>query len=134
MYGHILLLMDCSEVDETILRHVGELARHHGSKVHLFHVIHAHTRDQRRALRSSAADCLERANENLKSMGIDVSYSVAEGEPPEEVLSRIEGSDFDLVAMATHGHRGIGDLVLGSVSRTLKHSITIPILIVRGGS
>ena len=42
------------------------------------------------------------------------------------------GSDFDLVALETHGHKGISDVVLGSVSRMVKHHSAKPILLLRG--
>jgi nucleotide-binding universal stress UspA family protein len=48
------------------------------------------------------------------------------------VLEKIGGSDFDLIALATHGHKGISDVVLGSVSRLLKHRCDKPILMLRG--
>ena len=56
MYENILLLLDCSPVDEAIVNHVVALARIHKSTVHLFHVVHAHTLDQERALVAAARD------------------------------------------------------------------------------
>ena len=41
-------------------------------------------------------------------------------------------SECDLVALATHGHKGIIDIVLGSVSEKLKHESDKPILLLRG--
>jgi len=52
------------------------------------------------------------------------------GEPDTEILAEIEQHDYDLVAMATHGHSFIGDMLFGSVSRTLKHRIRIPLLLI----
>ena len=66
MYENILLLMDCSPVDEPILNHVVELARIHKSRVHLFHVVHAHTLDQRRALLAQTDECLSSALARLE--------------------------------------------------------------------
>lgn len=132
MYGKILLLMDCSPVDEAILNHVVELAKIHKSKVHLFHVVHAHTLDQQRIMIANTEECLSRAQAILKKEHISASFSFSEGEPSELVLAEIAGSDFDLVALATHGHKGISDVVLGSVSRLLKHHSDKPILMLRG--
>jgi len=50
------------------------------------------------------------------------------GEPGEQILKEIEKGDYDLVAMATHGHKFPGDLLFGSVSNILKHKICIPLL------
>ena len=38
----------------------------------------------------------------------------------------------DLIAMSTHGHRLLGDLILGSVASEVRHSTDIPVLLVRG--
>jgi len=132
VYENILLLMDCSSVDETILNHVVELAKIHKSKVHLFHVVHAHTLDQQRVLVANTEECLLRAQAMLEKEHIPASFSFSEGEPSELVLAKVTGSDFDLVAMATHGHTGISDIVLGSVSRILKHHSDKPILMLQG--
>ncbi len=132
MYESILVLLDCSPVDDAILRHIRELAKIHSSKVCLFHVVHAHTLDQRRFMLTKAQKCLEDGAEFLRRAGIDVILSMAEGEPVPEVLRKIEESDCDLVAMATHGHKGIADFVLGSVSNAVKHRVKKPILLIRG--
>jgi len=132
VYENILLLMDCSPVDETILKHVVELAKIHKSKVHLFHVVHAHTLDQQRILVAKTEECLLTAQAMLEKEHIPASHSFSEGEPSELVLAKVTGSDFDLVALATHGHKGISDVVLGSVSRILKHYSEKPILLLRG--
>jgi nucleotide-binding universal stress UspA family protein len=132
VYKKILLLMDCSPVDEAILNHVLELAKIHKSKVHLFHVVHAHTLDQQRVMVAQTEECLSRAQGVLEKEHIPASFSFSEGEPSELVLAKITGSDFDLVALATHGHKGISDVVLGSVSRLLKHDSDKPILMLRG--
>jgi nucleotide-binding universal stress UspA family protein len=132
VYKKILLLMDCSPVDEAILNHVLELAKIHKSKVHLFHVVHAHTLDQQRVMVAQTEECLSRAQDVLEKEHIPASFSFSEGEPSELVLAKITGSDFDLVALATHGHKGISDVVLGSVSRILKHHSDKPILMLRG--
>jgi nucleotide-binding universal stress UspA family protein len=132
VYEKILLLMDCSPVDEAILNHVLELAKIHKSKVHLFHVVHAHTLDQQRVMIAQTEECLSRAQGVLDKEHIPANFSFSEGEPSELVLEKIVGSDFDLVALATHGHKGISDLVLGSVSRMVKHDSDKPILMLRG--
>jgi nucleotide-binding universal stress UspA family protein len=132
MYENILLLMDCSPVDEAILNHVVELAKIHKSRVHLFHVVHAHTLDQQRALVAKTEECLSRAQAMLEKEHIAASHSFSEGEPSELVPTMVAESDFDLVALATHGHKGISDIVLGSVSRKLKHQSDKPILLLRG--
>ncbi len=131
LYKKILVTIDCSPVDEAIIEHVSSLAIQNGAKVYLLHVVHSHTLDQRRVLREKAELCLDSYRDKLKSQGIDVYIVLRDGEPDEQILDEIENKDYDLVAMATHGHRFIGDLLFGSVSKSLKHKITIPLLLLR---
>lgn len=56
---------------------------------------------------------------------------IRSGEPDAEILAEIAATDYDLVAMATHGHTFIGDLLFGSVSQSLKHKISIPLLLLK---
>jgi nucleotide-binding universal stress UspA family protein len=58
VYKKILVTIDCSPVDETILRHVSALARQNNAALCLLHVVHSHTLDQDRVLREQAKSCL----------------------------------------------------------------------------
>lgn len=133
LYKNILLLMDCSPVDDAIVTHIEELAKHHKSRVHLFHVVHAHTLDQERLMFAATETCLSKVKAMLVNKGIDASYSFVEGEPAEEVLKKTKEPTWDLIAMATHGHKGISDFILGSVSEVLKHNSDKPLLLLAGG-
>ncbi len=131
LYKKILVTIDCSSVDDAIVEHVSHLAVQNRAGVYLLHVVHSHTLDQRRALRKKAESRLEIHLMKLKKQKIDAHMIIREGEPDEQILDEIENNDYDLVAMATHGHRFIGDLLFGSVSKNLKHKINIPLLLLK---
>ena len=130
VYKKILVAMDCSGVDDVIIRHVAALALQNQAQVHLLHVVHSHTLDQDRALHELAETSLRARREALEAQGVETRMIIKSGEPDEEILKEIEGQGYDLVAMATHGHTFIGDILFGSVSRTLKHRISIPLLLI----
>ena len=133
VYKKILVAMDCSSVDDAIVEHVSALALQNNAEVYLLHVVHSHTLDQERALREAAEASLKSHRETLQARGIDSHVLIRSGEPDEEILKEIEGEDYDLVAMATHGHSFLGDILFGSVSRTLKHKISTPLLLIGPG-
>jgi len=133
VYKNILVTIDCSPVDEVILRHVSALARQNDARVCLLHVVHSHTLDQDRALREKAQSCLEACRAMLQAQGVEARTLIRGGEPDAQILEEIAGADYDLVAMATHGHRFIGDILFGSVSESLKHKISIPLLLLKAG-
>jgi len=130
VYRKILVTMDCSCVDDAIIEHASALALQNNAQVVLLHVVHSHTLDQHRVLREQAEASLKAHHKILQDHGIDARIIIRSGEPDAEILAEIEGTDYDLVAMATHGHSFIGDILFGSVSRTLKHRIRIPLLLI----
>ncbi len=131
LYKNILLTIDCSDVDGPIVNHVSALARQNNARVVLMHVIHSHTLDQDRALRDKASVAMENLLGTMRDEGIEAESLVKKGEPEVEILREIETGAYDLVAMATHGHTWIGDILFGSVSDSLKHKISIPLLLLK---
>ena len=67
-------------------------------------------------------------NLNFISEGYEVKAVLLFGEPSKEILAFAEKEHYDLIAMATHGHRGLSDIILGSVASDLRHSTRIPVL------
>ena len=131
VYKNILVAIDCSSVDNAILEHVARLALQNGAEVCLLHVVHSHTLDQERVLRQEAETLLNSYRKRLQDRGVKVRVRIRSGEPDEAVLEEVAGNDYDLVAMGTHGHGFLRDILLGSVSDTLKHKIDIPLLLLR---
>jgi nucleotide-binding universal stress UspA family protein len=131
VYREILVAIDCSEVDDAIIRHVSALALPLGATVHLLHVVHSHTLDQERYLREQAQNILEGYRSKLQAEGIKASVVIRSGEPEREILREIEENAYDLLAMATHGHNLPGRILFGSVSRSLRPKITIPLLLIK---
>jgi len=130
VYKNILVTLDCSPVDDAVIEHVSALALQNNARVSLMHVVHSHTIDQDRALREPAEATLKARREVFTAQGIEARTIIRSGEPETEILSEIEGGGYDLVAMATHGHSFIGSILFGSVSRTLKHRIRTPLLLI----
>ncbi len=130
-YQEILVAIDCSKVDETIIEHVAPLALQLGSTLHLLNVVHSHTLDQDRILRERSVVTLEGYRDILQKQGITVRLVIRSGEPEEEILKEIDEHRYDLLAMATHGHGLTGRLLFGSVSRALREKITLPLLLIR---
>jgi nucleotide-binding universal stress UspA family protein len=131
IYKKILVTIDCSDVDGPILDHAGALAQQNNAQLVLLHVIHAHTIDQDRALRDKSSIAMGTYLARMQAQGVDAQSIIKSGEPEAEIIKEIEAGDYDLVAMATHGHTFIGDILFGSVSDSLKHKISIPLLLLK---
>ena len=63
------------------------------------------------------------------SMGGALVYR--NGDPTDEIIRVAEREHCDLIAMSTHGHRFVKDVVLGSVASAVRHRTDIPVLMVR---
>ena len=139
MYQRILVPLEHSDYDEAILAHVSDLARLCGSSVVLIHVADgwAARNQQGLSLRESAEmrddlGYIEAKRDELEAAGIPAEAVLAGGDPGSEIAAAAEREQCDLVAMSTHGHKGVQDLLRGSVANEVRHRTTVPVLMVRG--
>ncbi len=131
MYERILVALDASPTDEAIIEHITELAKVHHSHVILLRVAHSHTRDQMTHEIDESEDYVRRVAAQMLDNRVDAEPVVVPGEPVEEIIRQAKERDADLIAMSTHGHKGIQDLIFGSVANEVRHRISIPVLLIR---
>lgn len=74
---------------------------------------------------------LESRAEELRGEGFEVDYGLAMGEPSNEIVKYAREHDVDLIAMATHGHRFLGDLIHGSTADKVRHLVDVPVLLLK---
>jgi len=67
-----------------------------------------------------------------EAAGISAEAVLAGGDPGTEIAAAAERERCDLVAMSVHGHKGVQDLLRGSVANEVRHRTTVPVLMVRG--
>jgi nucleotide-binding universal stress UspA family protein len=136
MYKTILLTLDGTPTDRAIIEHVKQLAKLAQSHVVLLHVADGW------AARTFGPDAvspeitedtayLNRILAEFQSADIPVQAELAYGDPPKEIVKWVKQKGCDLVAMSTHGHRFWADMFLGSASRHVRHSISVPVLLLR---
>src|SRR3989454_9648018 len=118
MYRKILVALENSRADKSLLPHVTELAKRFGSRLLLVHVADgwvARNFEQLKLAESQEMkddrEYLQSTAEGLRAAGLIVSAYLALGDPPSEILKTAERENCDLIAMTTHGHRLIGDLI-----------------------
>ncbi|HEY5061794.1 MAG TPA: universal stress protein, partial [Gemmatimonadaceae bacterium] len=75
---------------------------------------------------------LEQACETFDQDGLTTECLLAGGDPSREIADAAARENCDLIAMSTHGHRFIKDLVYGSVANEVRHLSRVPVLLVRG--
>jgi len=136
MYETILVTLDGTATDRAIIEHVKQLARFAHSRLVLLHVAdgwaaRTYGPDAVSPEIAEDTDYLRKVREEFQSAGIVTEAELAYGEPAEQIIKRVEQKKFDLVAMSTHGHRFLADVFLGSTANRVRHSISVPILLLR---
>jgi nucleotide-binding universal stress UspA family protein len=79
-----------------------------------------------------ASTYLDYVTADAASRGIRASHRVVSGRQiARAILTAAAEWGSDLVAMTTHGRKGVGRILLGSVAEKVVHSAHIPVLVVR---
>jgi nucleotide-binding universal stress UspA family protein len=138
MYKRILVPVEHSDADRTIIEHVRALAKMCGATVVLLHVADgwaARAYDELR-LRDSKEIREDRAYldalvAQLQAQGFAVESRLAMGDPATEIIKAAEAEGADLVAMATHGHRFVKDILLGATVNKVRHELKVPVLLLQ---
>jgi nucleotide-binding universal stress UspA family protein len=153
MYRRIIVPLDGSELAESVLPHVLELAQRFDAEIVLIRAT-AHLQElvresaspqapelgidvakERLAAESSGAEHdLAQAREQLQRLGADrVSTRVMEGPAAAAILEAATAEpEGTLVVMATHGRGGISRIAFGSVAdRVIRELRGVPVLLFR---
>jgi nucleotide-binding universal stress UspA family protein len=136
LYRTILVPVEGTEDDTVILDHVVPLARFHDAQLLLVHVADGWAARYYREEADSPevrADrqYLQRLAVSLRAKGLDVQTVLGFGDPGEEIVKLAQERNCDLIAMTTHGHRFISDLLYGSAASKVRHAVDIPVLLLR---
>jgi nucleotide-binding universal stress UspA family protein len=136
VYQTILVTLDSTPTDRGIIDHVKALAQIMRSRVVLLHVADGW------AARTFGADAvspevtadrayLDKVRAEFESAGTPAETVLAFGEPADEIVKWIRAKGCDLVAMSTHGHRFLADLLLGTTASRVQHQVSVPVLLLR---
>jgi nucleotide-binding universal stress UspA family protein len=141
MYQRILVAVENSAADRTILSHVTELARLTRAELLLVHVADgwaARHFDELQLRESeeikSDRAYLDRLRGELVAQGIAVQTLLAMGDPATELVKAADEQHVDLIAMSTHGHRFLADLMHGMTADRVRHLVNVPVLLLRARS
>lgn len=138
MYHTILIPVENSPADQTILDHIKPLARMTGASFLLMHVSHGWVARNFERLNLAESDeikedraYLEKRTVELRTEGFKVDSVLAMGEPSDEIVKFARQHHVDLIAMSTHGHRFISDLLYGSTADKVRHLVDVPVLLLK---
>lgn len=141
MYTHVLVPLENSPYDQAILAHVRALALMCQAKITLIHVADGFAARNLQSLKLRESEemradrvYLDQCAADLATSALDVESVLASGDPATEICAAAERESCDLIAMATHGHGFLNDVVRGSVANQVRHRCLVPVLLVRGAA
>lgn len=151
-YQKILVAIDQSSRSEDVFKQAVDLAQLQGAKLKLLHCL---------TLPRSSQDFGDRYNANLEkfmqlaqqqveegmeatrrwmnglvhdaeAMGVEVDWDWRMGEPGNQLCAAAKDWGADLLIVGRRGHRGIKEIVLGSVSNYTLHHAPCSVMVVQG--
>jgi nucleotide-binding universal stress UspA family protein len=138
MYQRILVAIEHSDADRTILDHVAQLARLTGGALLLVHVADGFAARHFDELKLKESEemkgdraYLEQLQGELAATGSTVDIHLAMGDPATELIRVATEQNVDLIAMSTHGHRFLADVLHGTTADRVRHLVKVPVLLLR---
>jgi nucleotide-binding universal stress UspA family protein len=139
MYDRILVTLDTTQTDRAIIDHVKKLAKVMGSRVILLHVatgVPAQYQGANAGGEEVEEDraYLDQIKDEFTDAGIPAEGELEFGDPVKQIVNWVRTKGCDLLAMSTHGHHLLGDIVHGTTASRVQHSISVPVLLLRARS
>ncbi len=136
MYKTILVTLERTRTDRAIIDHIKPLAQLMHSRVVLLHVATGvaatyHRSDAAGQEIDQSKTYLSQVQAELTAAGIPTEAELAYGDPAREIVSWVQRKGCDLVAMSTHGHQIVADLLFGATAIKVQHNLSVPVLLLR---
>ena len=138
MFTKILVALDHSKADKVLLAQIAELSRLTKAQVLLLHVSTGWKAQWQRDLNLTDSEEMEedrsylsQIENELRQEGIRTTSRHSTGSPARAILKTAREEKCDLIAMSTHGHRWLSDLIHGTTITKVRHETDIPIFLSR---
>jgi nucleotide-binding universal stress UspA family protein len=144
LFRHVLIPLDGSPQAEAVLEYAVALIALMGARCTLLqaidpllagHTIPPYTvgltKREAEQLQAEAGNYLTRIAAQLRTQSVSVQAHVVIAEPADAILAYAGEHAVDLIAMATHGRRGLSRMVMGSVASQVVHDAHTPVLLYR---
>lgn len=139
----ILVPTDFSDVSRKALDYAVPLARQHGAKIIIVHVVEPRIYPENIlippaiepdnvALMKQARTSLEKFRTSHVDADVPSEAVVALGKPFVEIINAAKAAKADLIVMPTHGFTGLKKILIGSTAERVVSHATCPVLTIRG--
>ena len=159
MFKKILVALDNSPQRDTVFDKALTLAQQSDARLMLLHVLSAYEEGspgipirsyhayypvlddttwkvyQQRweAFEARGLNQLNQDIDQAQTVGVQAEFSQSAGDPPQVICNVAKSWDADLIVVGSHGRKGLGELLLGSVSNYVMHHAPCSVLVVHRG-
>ena len=138
MYDNILVAFDGSDYSKAALTEISHWINRHGGNVSLVHAVYFDEEEfsiapeqREKRLELGKKICFQKKEKLSSEFGLDADSLVCEGDPPEVIVDIASEKKADLIAMGTHGRRGLKRLLMGSVTSAVIVQAPCDVLVVK---
>ncbi len=138
MYKNILVAFDNSEYSKAALVESSNWIKRHGGRIILVNAVYFDEEefsiapDQReKRFELGRAACLSSKEAVSSQLGIEIESLVCEGEASDIITETAREKKADLIAMGTHGRRGLNRLIMGSVTSSVLVNSPVDVIVIK---
>ncbi|MFZ5998309.1 MAG: universal stress protein, partial [Nitrospirota bacterium] len=138
MYKKIVVAYDGSEFSRAALRESAQWTKRHGGEVILVHAVYFDEEEFGNAPEQiekrfavGKRMCLQSKDDMSSEFGIEVESIVCQGDPPKVINDIAWEKKADLIAIGTHGRKGLKRLIMGSVTAHVILNAPCDVLVVK---
>lgn len=142
-YTNVLLATDFSEPSAHAAQHAADLARRHGARLHVVHVVeefsywegftleHFPSDEVYEELRKNARLAIEDLFDQEAREGLSIESHVLHGKPFVEIIRLARQAGAEVIVVGSHGQSGIAETLFGSTAEKVARKAPCAVLIVR---
>lgn len=138
MYENIVVAFDGSEYSKAALLEASNWIKRHGGTAVLVHAVFfdeeefgAIPEQLEKRMTFGKKICYQAKEEVSSDLGISIESIICEGDPPETIAEIANSKKADLIAIGTHGRKGIKKLLMGSVTSAVIAGAPCDVLVVK---
>jgi universal stress protein A len=144
--NNIICPVDFSEVSNNAVSYAAELARNSNAAIVLLTVlpenytnaygVYEMVLDMKSEMKKEAEANIAKLSARLKeeSGKSNIIGSVVEGDAADSIIDAAKKHNADLIVMGSHGRKGLGRLLMGSVAEVVFRNAPCPVMIIKANS
>jgi manganese transport protein len=134
-FNKITLALDFSEIDNSVIQYALSLGNK-DTQYQFIHIVESATaivygEDTDDYETTSDKKVLENYASSIRNLGYNVTSNLGYGSPKKAIPILVNDFNSDVLVLGSHGHKWFKDLLFGTTINAVRHSVKIPVLIVR---